>query len=255
MGQLWTVKELADFLGCSRDAIYMKVYRGELPTIKMTAIGPKGGKNGNLRFDSDEIKELVNNSRIKDQETMKTRTQSPRIIRGAREYSVSRNQCGNCRVQPLRAAYDADTYSKMKNSSWLHFTKIYKVQDENEAVDRFEADLNRGALFYHDTKMILKNGRITAEFSTNESAEESKPIVKKPQHKTEAGIVLTNYQKQIIKAALDDYIKNVNAQRLFNEFTDDPIGRNYQIARATVEAYELSKMFTVPDTGVFDGNE
>ena len=64
MGKLWTVKELADFLGCSKNAIYMRVYRGELPAIKMTARGPKGGKNGHLRFDSDEIQEIVKNSKI-----------------------------------------------------------------------------------------------------------------------------------------------------------------------------------------------
>ena len=64
MGKLWTVKDLADYLGCSRNAVYMKVYRGELPAIKMTARGPKGGKNGHLRFDSDEIQEIVRNSRI-----------------------------------------------------------------------------------------------------------------------------------------------------------------------------------------------
>lgn len=51
--RLWTVEEVATYLGRTKGAIHLMCYRGQLPYIKM------GGNNSALRFDSGKIKDLV----------------------------------------------------------------------------------------------------------------------------------------------------------------------------------------------------
>lgn len=51
--RLWTVEEVATYLGRTKGAIRLMCYRGQLPYIKM------GRNNSALRFDSSRIKALV----------------------------------------------------------------------------------------------------------------------------------------------------------------------------------------------------
>ena len=55
---LWTAKEVAEYLGRSKAAVYMMVYRGQLPYIKM------GSGNSAVRFDRDEIMQIVESRKV-----------------------------------------------------------------------------------------------------------------------------------------------------------------------------------------------
>lgn len=52
--KLLTARELADYLGKSKGAIYVMCYRGQLPYVKIGT-----GKNGAIRFDIEKIQQLV----------------------------------------------------------------------------------------------------------------------------------------------------------------------------------------------------
>lgn len=56
---LWTSQQCADYLGITKKALYLKLYRGELPCIKM------GTNNSRLRFDPAEIRAFVDAHRVK----------------------------------------------------------------------------------------------------------------------------------------------------------------------------------------------
>lgn len=56
MGNLLTAAQVAEIFGIKKKSVYQKVYRNELPYIRL------GGKN-TLRFDSKDIENYINNSR------------------------------------------------------------------------------------------------------------------------------------------------------------------------------------------------
>ena len=56
---LWNSQQTADFLGKTKKALYLMVYRGQLPVIKM------GTNNSSLRFDPAEIRAYVDSHRVK----------------------------------------------------------------------------------------------------------------------------------------------------------------------------------------------
>ena len=56
---LLSVEELALYLGRSKSSIYTMVNRGQLPYIKLGK-----GKNGSLRFDSEEIKTFLESRKV-----------------------------------------------------------------------------------------------------------------------------------------------------------------------------------------------
>ncbi len=57
--RLLTVEQVALYLGKTKFAIYNMVNRGQLPYIKMG-----NGKNCALRFDAQEIQELIDSRRV-----------------------------------------------------------------------------------------------------------------------------------------------------------------------------------------------
>lgn len=57
--KLMTVEELSKYLGRSKSSIYVMVYRGQLPYIKLGT-----GKNGSLRFDCEEIEAFLETKKV-----------------------------------------------------------------------------------------------------------------------------------------------------------------------------------------------
>ena len=58
MSKLLTPKETADILGITVKALYLRVYRGSIPVVRL-------GTNGSsLRFDSDEIQRFIDEHRV-----------------------------------------------------------------------------------------------------------------------------------------------------------------------------------------------
>lgn len=58
MSKLLTPKETADILGITVKALYLRVYRGSIPVVRL-------GTNGSsLRFDSEEIQRFIDEHRV-----------------------------------------------------------------------------------------------------------------------------------------------------------------------------------------------
>ena len=57
--RLLTVDELSSYLGRSKSSIYVMVYRGQIPYIKLGT-----GKNGSLRFDCEEIESFLETRKV-----------------------------------------------------------------------------------------------------------------------------------------------------------------------------------------------
>ena len=57
--KLMTVEELSNYLGRSKSSIYVMVYRGQIPYIKLGT-----GKNGSLRFDFEEIESFLETRKV-----------------------------------------------------------------------------------------------------------------------------------------------------------------------------------------------
>ena len=56
---LWTSAQTAEYLGKSRKALYLMVYRGQIPCVKF------GTNNSSLRFDPAEIRAYVDAHRVR----------------------------------------------------------------------------------------------------------------------------------------------------------------------------------------------
>lgn len=56
--RLWTVKETAEFLGITVQALYLRIHRGTVPYIKM------GNANSQVRFDPEELQSFVDSCRV-----------------------------------------------------------------------------------------------------------------------------------------------------------------------------------------------
>lgn len=58
MSKLLTPKQTAELLGITLKALYLRVYRGTIPVVRL-------GTNGSsLRFDSDEIQKFIDDHRV-----------------------------------------------------------------------------------------------------------------------------------------------------------------------------------------------